>query len=370
MKRPLGAGDVDRPPAGARPHRRRRPALGAEVPELPGLDGFAARSFTRRAGTTTLTSPASGSRRSAPGPRRSSSCPRSRPMASSFTCSSARRHGWFPHSNRARDGLRAAPLSSCSAAQRAVRASIYAAREIARLGFAKRPRLMRVIERLARRHMEEQVSDPQLLAKVQPDYSIGCKRILPSNSWYPALGKPNVELVTDGIREVKANSIVGKDGVEREVDAIILGTGFKVTDMPIARLVHGRGGRSLARRLARQPARAPRLNGRRLSESVLLLGPNTGLGHGSMVYMIESQSPTCSTRCRPWIAKGSRRPRSGRRWSVPTTSRSTSGWRGRFGTRAARAGTSTRPAATVRSGRTGPGASGSARRASTPPTTS
>ena len=194
-----------------------------------------------------------------------------------------------PHSNRLVTAFERRLYRAVPAAQRAVRASIYAAREILVLGFAKRPRLMRVIERLARRHMTEQISDPRLLEKVQPDYSIGCKRILPSNGWYPALGKPNVELVTDGIREVKANSIVGEDGVEREVDAIILGTGFKVTDMPIARLVHGRGGRSLddVWRGSPRAHRGSTIAG--FPNLFLLLGPNTGLGHGSMVYMIESQ---------------------------------------------------------------------------------
>jgi cation diffusion facilitator CzcD-associated flavoprotein CzcO len=194
-----------------------------------------------------------------------------------------------PHSNRPVTAFERRLYRALPTAQRAVRAGIYAAREILVLGFAKRPRLMRVVERLARRHMEEQISDPQLLAKVQPDYSIGCKRILPSNGWYPALDKPNVELVTDGIREVKANSIVGEDGVEREVDAIILGTGFMVTDMPVARTIHGRGGRSLDEIWRGSPRAHRGATVAGFPNFFLLLGPNTGLGHNSMVYMIESQ---------------------------------------------------------------------------------
>ena len=174
-------------------------------------------------------------------------------------------------------------------AQRAVRAFTYAIREILVLGFVKRPRLMRPVERLARRHMEEQISDPALLERVRPDYSIGCKRILPSNGWYPALGKPNVELVTDGITEVRANSIVGADGVEREVDAIVLGTGFHVTDMPIAQVVRGRAGRSLDDIWRGSPRAHRGSTVAGFPNLFLLLGPNTGLGHNSMVYMIESQ---------------------------------------------------------------------------------
>ena len=93
--------------------------------------------------------------------------------------------------------------------------------------------------------MRSQISDPELLEKVTPDYTIGCKRILPSNRWYPALSQPNVELVTGGVERVTRNSVVTGDGEEREVDAIIFGTGFQVTDMPVGRMVRGRDGKTL-----------------------------------------------------------------------------------------------------------------------------
>ncbi len=75
-----------------------------------------------------------------------------------------------------------------------------------------------------------------------PDYLVACKRLLFSNTWYPAIQQPNVEIVSEGIAEVRAKSIVGADGVEREVDTIILGTGFQATDRPVARRIWGRGG--------------------------------------------------------------------------------------------------------------------------------
>ena len=148
---------------------------------------------------------------------------------------------------------------------------------------------MKVAEMIARKHMQKQVSDPELLEKVTPDYTIGCKRILPSNRWYRALSKDNVELVTGGVEEVRPHSVVGADGVEREVDAIIFGTGFHVTDIPAARRVRGRGGvllddawaGSMRAYMGASVAGFPNL--------FFLLGPNTGLGHSSMVYMIESQ---------------------------------------------------------------------------------
>ncbi len=84
-----------------------------------------------------------------------------------------------------------------------------------------------------------------LIEKATPNYAAGCKRLLPSNDWYPALGRDNVELVTDGVEEVREHSIVTGAGEEHEVDAIIFGTGFNVTDMPVARYVRGRAGKTL-----------------------------------------------------------------------------------------------------------------------------
>src|ERR671921_2702559 len=124
--------------------------------------------------------------------------------------------------------------------QRLLRGGIYSARELLVLGFVKQPRLMKLVERLARKHMNRQISDPELRRKVEPGYTIGCKRILPSNRWYPALGRDNVELVTDPIARVTERGIVTEDGTEHEVDAIIFGTGFNVIDMPVARYVRGR----------------------------------------------------------------------------------------------------------------------------------
>ena len=151
----------------------------------------------------------------------------------------------MPHPNRPISRSEARLYRRFPPLQKLVRGTAYAARELLVLGFVKHPRLMKLPERIARRHMARQISDPALLEKVSPEYTIGCKRILPSNKWYRALGKPNVELLTGGVAEVRANSVVTGDGEEREVDAIIFGTGFQVTDMPVGRMVRGPGGRTL-----------------------------------------------------------------------------------------------------------------------------
>jgi cation diffusion facilitator CzcD-associated flavoprotein CzcO len=195
----------------------------------------------------------------------------------------------FPHSNRPIKDWERRLYRAFPALQKLVRGAVYTMREAAVLGFVKRPRLMKVAERIALRHMRAQISDPELLEKVTPDYTIGCKRILPSNRWYRALGKPNVELVTDGIAEVREHSIVTADGTEREVDTIIYSTGFHVADMPVGQKVRGRGGRTLDEHWKGSPRAHLGCTVPGFPNLFLLLGPNTGLGHNSMVYMIESQ---------------------------------------------------------------------------------
>jgi cation diffusion facilitator CzcD-associated flavoprotein CzcO len=195
----------------------------------------------------------------------------------------------FPHSNRDVTNFERRLYRALPWAQRLVRAGVYVGREVAVLGFVKNPRLMRIAERLARHHQRSQISDPGLLEKVTPNYTIGCKRILPSNKWYPALCQPNVELVTGGVQEVRPSSVVGPDGVEREVDAIIFGTGFQVTDMPVGKQVRGRGGQLLDDAWRGSPSAHLGATVPGFPNLFLLLGPNTGLGHSSIVYMIESQ---------------------------------------------------------------------------------
>jgi cation diffusion facilitator CzcD-associated flavoprotein CzcO len=195
----------------------------------------------------------------------------------------------FPHSNRPTTAFERRVYKRFPALQKLVRGGIYASREVAVLGFVKNPKIMKLVEKIARAHMRSQIDDPELLEKVTPDYTIGCKRILPSNKWYPALGKPNVELVTEGIASVGQNSIVTEDGVEREVDTIIFSTGFQVTDMPAGRYIFGRDGRSLDDLWQGSPHAHLGTSVPGFPNFFLLLGPNTGLGHNSMVYMIESQ---------------------------------------------------------------------------------
>jgi len=174
------------------------------------------------------------------------------------------------------------------AAQRAMRAIIYWGRETYAIPLL-RVRLSPITEKAARVHLRRQVPDAVLRAKLTPDYKPGCKRILLSNDFLPTVGRPNVELVTDGIKWVGTHAITTADGTERPVDTIIFGTGFHVTDPPIAERVHDADGRSLAERwnVSLEAHRGTTVAG--FPNLFVLLGPNTGLGHTSVVVMAEAQ---------------------------------------------------------------------------------
>jgi cation diffusion facilitator CzcD-associated flavoprotein CzcO len=173
-------------------------------------------------------------------------------------------------------------------AQRAARALIYGLRERFVRGF-RHQWLARRVQRMAMRHLERSVPDAALRAKLTPDYTIGCKRILISNDYLPSLTRPNVELVTEGIAEVREHSIVSLDGVERPVDVIIFGTGFQPTDPPLAKHIRGSDRRTLAEVWAGSPEAHVGTTVAGFPNLFVLMGPNTGLGHNSVVYMIEAQ---------------------------------------------------------------------------------
>ena len=165
----------------------------------------------------------------------------------------------------------------------------YYSNELRSLGFNTEPRLLFAHRRRFRTHLAEVVPDPALRQKLTPTDPMGCKRILMSNDWYPALQLPQVEVVTDAIAEVHPHSIVTADGTEREVDTIVLGTGFAATEFLAPMRITGRGGRDLHEQW-RDGASAylgtvvpgfPNL--------FVLYGPNTNLGHNSILVMLEAQ---------------------------------------------------------------------------------
>src|SRR6185503_6354084 len=128
--------------------------------------------------------------------------------------------------------------------QRLARLAIYVPREMSVLLF-RHPWLMRRAQLLARLHLRRAVADPALRARLTPSYTMGCKRVLLSNTYYPALTRPNVEVCTAAIAEVTAGGIATADGSERPFDAIVLATGFVAADPVLSFSIHGRGGLDL-----------------------------------------------------------------------------------------------------------------------------
>jgi cation diffusion facilitator CzcD-associated flavoprotein CzcO len=173
-------------------------------------------------------------------------------------------------------------------AQRLIRAQIYLVREIvvgrALLGNARMHRFLRT---MALRHLVRKVSDRDLRAKLTPKYEYGCKRILVSDDYYPAVTQPNVSVNTEGIADIRERSVVDGSGVEHPVDTIIFGTGFHVTDMPIGDRLSDVDGVTLAEHWKGTPQTYLGTTVTGFPNLFFVIGPNTGLGHNSMIYMIE-----------------------------------------------------------------------------------
>ena len=172
--------------------------------------------------------------------------------------------------------------------RRLARAGVYWGRELAAVGFLHPP-VMRLAERAARRHLAASVADPALRRALTPAYRMGCKRVLLSDDFYPALARPNVTLVTSPIASVTPEGVVTADGVSHPADTLIFGTGFEVTDPPLASVIRGASGQTLAAAWAGSMRAYLGSTVPGFPNLFLLLGPNTGLGHTSVVFMIECQ---------------------------------------------------------------------------------
>ncbi len=191
----------------------------------------------------------------------------------------------LPHDNRPVTARERRLYARLPLTQRASRVVTYWKREALAVGFLMRPDLLARAEGLWRRHLERAIADPALRERLTPDYRLGCKRVLLSNDFYPALAAGNAALVTDPVTEVRPGAVVTAGG-SYPADTIIAATGFRVTDNPMFGRITGRGGRTLAS-VHDQTYLGTVLPG--FPCFFQLTGANTGLGHTSMVHMIESQ---------------------------------------------------------------------------------
>ncbi len=171
-----------------------------------------------------------------------------------------------------------------------VRLAVYWSQEALAVGMTKRPNALKFIEAYVKYNIRRSVKDRELRRKLTPHYRIGCKRILNSSTYYRAVADPKTELITDHIARITPTGIVTADGNEREADVIVYGTGFHVTDSYTYVQIKGHNGEDLVDRWNREGIAAHRgITVAGMPNLFFLLGPNTGLGHNSVVFMIESQ---------------------------------------------------------------------------------
>lgn len=143
--------------------------------------------------------------------------------------------------------------------------------------------------KVATDYLEREVADPVLRAKLTPDYPIGCKRILVSDDYYQALVKPNVELVTEDVKEITPAGVRTGDGAEHACDVLVFGTGFETTDFLAPLAIHGENGLSLDEAWKDGAEAYYGVTVAGFPNLFLLYGPNTNLGHNSIILMIEAQ---------------------------------------------------------------------------------
>ncbi|MDV7242813.1 MULTISPECIES: NAD(P)/FAD-dependent oxidoreductase [Rhodococcus] len=174
--------------------------------------------------------------------------------------------------------------------QKAVRASVYSFREALGGVLAHATGLLPLFEMVARAHLRRQVRDPELRQKLTPDFTIGCKRMLLSNDWLRTLDRPDVTLVDAGLAGITEDGVVDAVGNEHKVDTIIFATGFTPTEPPVAHALRGTDGHTLAEHWKGSPHAYKGTTVAGFPNLFLMYGPNTNLGHSSIVYMLESQS--------------------------------------------------------------------------------
>lgn len=196
----------------------------------------------------------------------------------------------FPRPNAHISARLQTVLTRVPGVRAALRAGIYWFLEATAYGLTRRPGLLRVYEAMGKWNIRRAISDPALRRKLTPDYRAGCKRILYSTNYYQALAQSNVEVITDPIVRVRPTGVVTADGTERRADVIVFATGFHVTDSYTYVAISGPGGEDLVDRWNAEGVAAHRgIAVAGMPNLFFLLGPNTGLGHTSVVFMIESQ---------------------------------------------------------------------------------
>lgn len=203
-----------------------------------------------------------------------------------------------PISRLERTLFRALPFT-----QKVMRGAVYAQKEGYVVGMAHHLWLLRLFQRRGEAYLRAQVPDAALRAALTPKFTITCKRILLSNDWLRTLTRRDVTVVASGMAAVTETGVVDDSGTEYPVDAIIFATGFSPTEPPVARHLRGADGRALAEHWAGSPSAHLGTTVHGFPNLFLMYGPNTNLGHSSIVYMLESQAAYISDALRVMAAE-------------------------------------------------------------------
>ena len=173
--------------------------------------------------------------------------------------------------------------------RKADRLRVFLYGELLTSGLVLSPKMLAAPMQLWRRQLHAQITDPELQAKCVPDYVLGCKRVAFSNDWYPALARPDVDLVTEPIERIVPDGVVTAGGTTRAADVIIYGTGFKAAEFLAPVQVTGLGGRALRQAWQDGPQAYLGITVSGFPNFFMLYGPNTNLGGNSIIYMLEGQ---------------------------------------------------------------------------------
>jgi len=174
------------------------------------------------------------------------------------------------------------------ALQRLDRLSVQATMEFGAIGMTRRKWLLTPLKALGRKRIRDAIVDPALQEALTPKDEFGCKRVMVTDDWYPALAKPNVQVITGGVQRITPQGVVGGDGVERQAEVLVLATGFKSHDFVAPMEIRGVGGRRLADEWAETPKAYLGLSVPAFPNMFLLYGPNTNGGTGSVVFIVEA----------------------------------------------------------------------------------
>ncbi|MFT4187723.1 MAG: NAD(P)/FAD-dependent oxidoreductase [Aeromicrobium sp.] len=198
----------------------------------------------------------------------------------------------IPKMNHDIQGTKKTLISKLPGSTRAYRNALYWFNESTQLGFTgPMQNITGIIEKKVAAYIRKTINDPETAEKLIPDYRLGCKRVLKTDNYIPVYNRDNVKLIDTGVAEITPTGVRTKDGDLREVDVIIYGTGFHVTDAFDWIRVKGEGGRDLSDTFNEHGIET--YNGITVSHFpnfFMLLGPNTALGHNSVVFMIEQQT--------------------------------------------------------------------------------